>query len=95
MHALELEAKKLVKEIKELNDELELKKYLEQQTKIRSEDFFLAGRKNDLPFDKLYQNLIKAEGDQGLSNPEASLAAGLWRACIKFEKPLTGLSIIC
>jgi hypothetical protein len=52
-------SEKLVKEIKELKDELELKKYLEQQTKICSEDFFLAGRKNDLPFDKLYQNLYQ------------------------------------
>ncbi|MBT5471598.1 MAG: hypothetical protein HOK41_13425 [Nitrospina sp.] len=71
---------KFVGEIKSIRDEAGLKKYLEEQTKIRVKDFISAGREDNLPFDELYQNLVKSQSEQGLSNSEAALAAGLWGA---------------
>ena len=70
----------LTADIKTLYDETALKSYLAAQTHIRANDFIEAGRKQGLPFDKIYGNLRKAKGDQGLSNSEAALAAGLWGA---------------
>ena len=63
-----------------MKDEDALKEFLHLQTKIRADDFFEAGRKEELPFDAIYRNLQKAKGDRGLSNSEAALVAGLWGA---------------
>tara|TARA_R110000787_G_scaffold63679_3_gene143361 strand:- start:96334 stop:97854 length:1521 start_codon:yes stop_codon:yes gene_type:complete len=70
----------LIDEIKALDDQDALQAYLENQTRIRAADFIEAGREEGLPFDKIYRNLKKAKGDQGLSNSEAALVASLWGA---------------
>jgi multimeric flavodoxin WrbA len=57
-----------------------LQSYLKEQTKIQVKNFIAAGREDGLPFDDIYRNLQKAKSDQGLSNSEAALAAGLWGA---------------
>jgi multimeric flavodoxin WrbA len=73
-------SEKLIAEIKRIKSKEKLVEYLETQTKIRVTDFIAAGRANKEPFDEIYKNLLKAKGDKGLSNSEASLAAGLWSA---------------
>lgn len=70
----------LIKDIKELVTREDLDRYLEQQAQIRLEDFVAAGRSQNLAFDEIYQNLLKQRSDQGLSNSEVVLAAGLWGA---------------
>ena len=70
----------LISSIKSIENEETLINYIEQQTKIRAEDFLAAGRDDEKPFDEIYRNLLKAKGDRGLSNSEASLAAALWGA---------------
>lgn len=70
----------LVSALKAIKDENGLISYLEQQTKIRAEDFLEAGRQDNKPFDEIYRNLQKAKGDRGLSNSEAALSAALWGA---------------
>ena len=71
---------KLVSELKGLGSEQELTDFLQRQTKIRSEDFLEAGRRDGKSFDELFRALGKLRGDRGLSNSEASLAAALWGA---------------
>ena len=73
-------SKKLINEINSINNKDDLLGYLEQQTKIRADDFFKAGRSEKLPFDKIYRNLLRSKGDRGLSNSEAALVCGLWGA---------------
>ena len=73
-------SEKLVQEIDGLDSQEDLVAYLSDQTRIRADDFFDAGRKDSLPFDQIYRNLKKAKGDRGLSNSEAALVAGLWAA---------------
>ncbi len=75
-----LGSEKLIAEVNRLQSKDELVAYLEEQTKIRVEDFIEAGRAQKQPFDEIYKNLQKAKGDKGLSNSEASLVAGLWSA---------------
>lgn len=75
-----LGSEKLVAEVNRLKSKDELVSYLEEQTKIRVDDFIAAGRAQKQPFDEIYKNLQKAKGDKGLSNSEASLVAGLWSA---------------
>ncbi|HEY8964368.1 MAG TPA: NAD(P)H-dependent oxidoreductase, partial [Alphaproteobacteria bacterium] len=70
----------LVEDLKHLKDKDALHAYLEQQAKIRTEDFVSAGSKDGKPFNEIYNDLQKMKGDRGLSNSEASLAAGLWGA---------------
>lgn len=70
----------LLNELTALKSKEELYTYLENQTKIRAQDFFNAGRAEGLPFDELYKNLVSNHKDRGLSNSEASLAASLYGA---------------
>lgn len=73
----------LCNDIKNLPDKEALEEHLKEQAKIRFEDFYTAGRKEHLSFDRIYENLRKAKGDRGMSNSEAALAAGLWGAVQK------------
>lgn len=73
-------SEKLIDSIKKIKNENDLKDFLEEQSKIRLEDFFIAGGSENQPFDKIYKELQKAKGDRGLSNSEAALTAGLWGA---------------
>lgn len=70
----------LCKEIAELQNKDQFLEYLKRQTKIRLDEFIESGRREKKPFDEIYDNLAKLKGDQGLSNSEAALAAGLWGA---------------
>lgn len=70
----------LCSELAALESKSDLVDYLQKQSKICASNFFEAGRKNNQPFDVIYNNLRKSKGNQGLSNSEASLAAGLWGA---------------
>ena len=70
----------LVRTLGGIKDKGELVEFLEQQTKLRAEDFLEAGREDGKPFDEIYRNLQKAKGDRGLSNSEAALSAALWGA---------------
>ncbi len=58
----------------------ELQNYLREQTKFRFDDFIEAGRKENKPFNEIYNELRKLRGERGLSNSEAALAAALWSA---------------
>ena len=70
----------LLSELKQIKTKNHLIKFLESQTKIRINDILQSKETRDQPFDKTYKTLQKLKGDKGLSNSEASLAAGLWGA---------------
>lgn len=70
----------LVDDLERLATREELFEYLKEQAQIRLEDFVSAGRDQSLPFDRIYRNLQERRADQGLSNSEVVLAAGLWGA---------------
>lgn len=70
----------LLSELKQIKSKNSLIKFLESQTKIRISDILLSKKKENQPFDETYRALQKLKGDKGLSNSEASLAAGLWGA---------------
>lgn len=70
----------LVKELKRLRSRYELGDFLRKQARIRLDDFVSAGRSKSLSFDEIYRNLQTQRPDQGLSNSEVVLAAGLWGA---------------
>ena len=70
----------LLSELKQIKTKNNLVKFLESQTKIRINDILQSKETKDQPFDKTYKALQKLKGDKGLSNSEASLAAGLWGA---------------
>ncbi|MBV1929283.1 MAG: NAD(P)H-dependent oxidoreductase [Gammaproteobacteria bacterium] len=71
-------SQQLISELQSLDTESELKKFLQDQTRLCVEDFISAGLSSHTPFDQVYENLQKRKGDRGLSNSEAALAAGLW-----------------
>jgi multimeric flavodoxin WrbA len=73
----------LVEEIKKIPDKDALIGFLQEQTKIRSDDFIAAGQNAGKPFDEIYATLRKAKGERGLSNSEASLVAAMWAAHIE------------
>ena len=70
----------LVRDLTGLDTQDALYEYLRDQARIRLEDFVSAGRSQSLGFDEIYRNLQKLRSDQGLSNSEIILAAGLWDA---------------
>jgi multimeric flavodoxin WrbA len=72
-------AENLPEELESIPDRDALTEYLKHQTHDLLEAFE-EGRKRDLPFDRLYAELKKRKGLRGLSNSEASVAAGLWGA---------------
>ncbi len=71
-------SRQLVEELERIKTPEALKLYLKEQTRIRADEFISAGLNSGLPFDAVYRNLQKLKGDKGLSNSEATLAAGLW-----------------
>lgn len=73
-------SRNLVADIDKIESKEALKAYLQEQTKLRVEDFVDAGRGEGRPFDEIYRNLRAAKGDRGLSNSEACLVAALWGA---------------
>lgn len=73
-------SRRLVDELRSIRSQDELQAFLKEQTRIRSDEFIEAGLNDDTPFDLVYKNLQKLKGEKGLSNSEASLAAGLWGA---------------
>ena len=72
-------AEELPQELQSIADRDALTEYLKHETHDLLEAFE-EGRKQDLPFDELYAELKKRKGLRGLSNSEASVAAGLWGA---------------
>ena len=70
----------LCEDIARIGDRDGLVAYLREQTKLRADSFFRAGRQEDLPFDEIYKNLRREKHPLGLSNSEAALVAGLWGA---------------
>ena len=70
----------LVRDLKRMDTQDALYEYLQDQARIRLEDFVSAGRSQSLGFDEIYRNLQDLRSDQGLSNSEVVLAAGLWGA---------------
>lgn len=71
---------RLLSEIRCIEDQDGLSKYLAAQVRLRVDDFVEAGRQSGRPFDEIYDQLSRLSGEQGLSNSEAALAAGLWGA---------------
>lgn len=70
----------MIDELSAISDESALIAYLTAQTRIRLEDFAVAGRAEKIPFDQLYRRLRGLRGERGLSNSEAAMAAALWAA---------------
>ena len=73
-------ARNLPLEIAALESRERLDAFLVEQAKIHLDQFVEAGRKDGLPFDKIYRQLQKTEGLRGLSNSEICLSAALWGA---------------
>ena len=73
-------SKRLVDELSDLTTQQELQRYLQKQTKICAEEVLAAEQEHNTPFDQVYKYLEKNRSEQGLSNSEAGLAAGLWGA---------------
>lgn len=73
-------SEELCQDLRGLETAEEFGAYLSLQTKLRAEDAFEAGRRDNLPFSTIYRNLQRLGGDRGLSNSEGALAAGLWAA---------------
>ncbi len=73
-------SEELCSEIAKLSSEKDVERFLQEQTRIRLDDFITAGRDENLPFDEIYESLQGLKGDRGLSNSEAALTAGLWGA---------------
>jgi multimeric flavodoxin WrbA len=69
-----------VDELKGLETEDELRRYVREQADLRLQDYIEAGRAERLPFDQTYANLRKGTCGRGLSNSEVALAAGMWAA---------------
>lgn len=70
----------LVKDIMEADSREALQAFITQQAAQHLKNFEDAGRKENLPFDKMYTNLKKQKGNKGLSNSEVALVAALWNA---------------
>lgn len=71
---------RLSDEVAALETREELDAYLAERANEHLDQFVSAGRKEGLPFDKIYRNLQKTGDLKGLSNSEICLAAGLWGA---------------
>lgn len=73
-------ARGLVADLAALADEKALSDYLAAQGNLHLDQYFQAGRAQNLSYDQLYRELRKIAGRQGLSNSEVCLAAALWGA---------------
>ena len=70
----------LCSDIRGINTQKELLKYLKSQTTILVDAFLEAGKGNEDSYLKTYESLRAKARDQGLSNSEAGLVCGLWAA---------------
>jgi multimeric flavodoxin WrbA len=70
----------LLDELRNIDSIVDFDKYVTDQAQIHLEQFVLAGRAANKPFDELYRELQRLGGRRGLSNSEVCLAAGLWSA---------------
>lgn len=70
----------LIQDIMNASSKDELQAFITQEAAQHLKNFEDAGRKENLPFDKMYTNLKKQKGNKGLSNSEVALAAALWNA---------------
>ena len=70
----------LIEEINSIKSEEALNEFLTQEAETHLQNFKDAGRKELVPFDKMYANLKKLKGNKGLSNSEVCLTAALWSA---------------
>lgn len=73
-------SKKLVSQLSDCRDELELGALLKREAYFCVEEFLEAGKARGLSFDEIYRKYQGRRGDRGLSNSEVALAAGLWGA---------------
>jgi multimeric flavodoxin WrbA len=73
-------SQKLITLLQSIASESELFEFLSQQAELHLENFVESGRAEGLSFLEIYGNLKKSKGEQGLSNTEVALAAGLWSA---------------
>ena len=70
----------LIEELNAIETEPELHQFLAQEAEQHLQNFMDAGRKELMPFDRMYANLKKLKGNKGLSNSEICLASALWSA---------------
>ena len=70
----------LIEEINRIHSREHLIEYLSAQSQVCLSNFIESGRKDKKSFDKIFSNLRRLAGDNGLSNSEVLLAAGLWAA---------------
>ena len=70
----------LIERLKTIETEEELFEFLEAESNLLLDSFVQAGRAEGKDFLQIYGNLKKSNGESGLSNSEAALAAALWSA---------------
>ena len=73
-------SRELIGDLRELPSREALHDYLVEQGNLHLDQYFQAGRKDNLPYDQMYRELRKMGGRKGLSNSEVCLAAALWGA---------------
>ena len=71
---------KLCDDLRTLDSQEDLLKYLESQSKILVDNLISAGKESKESYLTVYERLRGMACDQGLSNSEAGLACGLWAA---------------
>ena len=71
-------AQGLIDELMAIPDKEKLLEYLRSEGQLQLQNYVTAGRKEGLPFDRIYLNLRKVRTSHGLSNSEVALAAALW-----------------
>lgn len=73
-------AKAMLDELRGLADEAALFGYLASQGNLHLDNYYQAGRAQNLPYDQIYRQLRQLAGRKGLSNSEVCLAAAMWGA---------------
>lgn len=64
----------------QITERAELDAFLTRESELHLGNFLEAGRREGKPFEEIYRNLRKSNGQVGLSNSETALAASLWAA---------------
>jgi multimeric flavodoxin WrbA len=72
--------RRLTEALLALPDRAALDEFLTRESELHLENFLQAGRRDKKPFNEIYRNLRKSNGESGLSNSEVALAAALWSA---------------
>ncbi len=70
----------LIEALGKCSDKAALLAYLTKESELHLENFLQAGRREGKEFLQIHRNLMKLQGNAGLSNSEVSLAAALWSA---------------